>query len=120
MKKERLSDYCEVLLNIIMDVVEDIIIIHDSEHTVVWMNRAGLKACDKQIDDVLGKRCYALMGRGSPCEDCGTPSVNKLNTVNKFNKFIPKTGKYYECTSTPLEDDEGKVSMVVQHLRLIT
>ncbi len=119
MESESLSDYCEVILNIVMDVVEDIIIIHDSEHTVVWMNKAGLRACDKQIDDVLGKRCYALMGRTSPCEDCGTPSASKQNSVHKFNKFIPKTGKYYECTSTPVEGPDGNVTMVVQHLRLI-
>ncbi len=119
MGNETLSDYCEALLNIIMDVIEDIILIHDSEHTVVWMNQAGLKACGKQLDEVLGKSCYSLMGRNSPCEDCETPSSAKQTSVLKFNKYIPKTGKYYECTSTPLEDKEGRVAMVVQHLREI-
>ncbi|HIJ00018.1 MAG: hypothetical protein PWQ88_881 [Candidatus Methanomethylophilaceae archaeon] len=119
MSGKALSNYCEVLLNIIMDVIDDIIIIHDSEHTVVWMNQAGLKVWGKRIDEVIGKRCYSLMGRTSPCEDCETPSVHMTHSSHKFNKFVSKTEKYYECTSTPVEDENGNICLVVQHLKAI-
>ena len=29
--------YTEKLMNIILDVIDDIIIIHDSQHTITWM-----------------------------------------------------------------------------------
>ena len=54
------DDYTETLLNMIMDEVEDIILIHDSVNTLIWMNRAGLKAFEVELQDVIGKPCYRL------------------------------------------------------------
>lgn len=112
-----LNDYCETILNIVLDVIEDIIIIHDSAYTIVWMNNAGLKAFKLKIGDVLGTHCHSLFGRTTPCNDCPIPRVITHGSIEKGERHIPALGKSYDCTSTPVRDDSGQIAIVVQHLK---
>ena len=65
-----MRDYAEDILNVVLDEIDDIILIHDSEHTLVWMNRAGLSKFKVTLEEIIGKRCYTLFGRNSRCDDC--------------------------------------------------
>lgn len=109
------EQFTEDLLNVVLDEVDDIIIIHDSEHTVVWMNRAALKEFDVSLEDVIGGRCYHLFGRQSCCDDC---LVSKLagGGKGKSIRTIPRTGETYNCISTPIMRN-GELKLVVQHLK---
>lgn len=110
--------YSERLMNIIMDVIDDIIVIHDSDHTVVWMNRAGERAFGKCVDDVIGMKCYHLFGSTVPCSDCDATVTTIGGPVNTSVKrrVIPATGKVCDCSVVPLFKN-GKLELVVQHLR---
>ena len=110
------DDYTESLLNIILDEVDDIIMILETDHTIAWMNRAGLKAFGKDIKDVVGNRCYALFGRLTPCDDCNIWTESIASSNKSKYKVIPKTGKKYVCTTLPLYTN-GEVKLFVQHLR---
>jgi transcriptional regulator with PAS, ATPase and Fis domain len=109
------GDYAETLLNVVLDEIDDIIMIHDSQHTLVWMNRAGLKEFGVTLDDILGKRCYSLMGRNRCCDDCDVASMEAATSKGKKIKTVPRTKNKYICTSIPLYQD-GKIKLVVQHL----
>ena len=109
------DDVSESLLNIVLDAIEDIIMILDTDHTIVWINRAGLNAFGASLDESIGKRCFKMFGRISPCEDCDIWVDSSGAVRSKRIKIIPRTGKEYVCTSTPLYK-EGKVTMFVQHL----
>ena len=111
------GQFTEDLLNIILDEIDDIIIIHDSKHTVVWMNRAALNAFDRSLDDVIGERCYHLFEKNSCCDDC---PVDMLVGGNKGHslRMIPRSGKKFKCISTPVMRS-GEMVMVVQHLKSV-
>lgn len=109
------NDYTETLLNMILDEIDDIILIHDSEHTIVWMNMAGLKKFNVKLDDVIGKRCYTLFKRNTSCEDCNVSSMHGSGSEGQRLKTIPYTHEDYLCTSMPLYQD-GEIKLVVQHL----
>ena len=107
--------FTEEILNIVFDEIDDIIMIHDSEHTVVWMNRAGTKAFSRGLEEVIGDRCYHLFGRECCCDDCQVSTLvggNKAHSVRR----IPETGEKFRCISTPVMKD-GEVKLVVQHLK---
>ncbi len=106
----------ESLLNIIMDEIDDIIMIHDSHHTIVWINRAGLKVLKKTLAEVSGKKCYKLFGRSSCCEDCSVALTPGILAINKPHKSFPGLDTEYDCSSVPLYKD-GEIALVVQHLR---
>lgn len=108
--------FADVLLNMILDEIDDLIIIHDSSHNVVWMNRAALKAFDKTGDEVIGTKCYRLLGRSSCCMDCNTLGDGPVPVHRKTPRIIPGTGKEYECTTVPYYE-RGELKFVVQHMR---
>ena len=110
------NDYAESLLNIVLDEVDDIIMILETDHIVAWMNRAGTRAFGIELGDIVGKRCFTLFGKTSPCEDCNiwTESISS-SKVQKI-KVIPHTGKKYICSTMPLYQN-GEVKLFVQHLR---
>ena len=116
MARDKQEIYTEKLMNMILDLVDDIIIIHDSEHTIVWMNRAGEKAFGKPIDAILGRKCHTLFGNTTACYDCTV----KLNAGAPYNasrrRVIPGTGVECDCSAIPYYDN-GELLFVVQHLR---
>ncbi|MPN24632.1 hypothetical protein SDC9_172033 [bioreactor metagenome] len=97
----------------VLDEIDDIILIHDSEHTLVWMNRAGLSKFKVTLEEIIGKRCYTLFGRNSRCDDCEITGTVLQREGRK--RLIPATGETYYCHSVPLYKD-GKIDLVVQHL----
>ncbi|MBR7152672.1 MAG: PAS domain-containing protein [Candidatus Methanomethylophilaceae archaeon] len=114
---EQSEVYTEKLMNMIMDLVDDIIVIHDSEHTITWMNRAGEKAFGVPVDEVIGSKCHSLFNNSTPCADCVTKTVNVGAPVNVTRRrIIPRTGVECDCTAVPYYEN-GKLELVVQHLR---
>lgn len=112
--------YTEKIMNIILDVIDDIIVIHDSEHTIIWMNRAGEKAFGKNVDEVIGKKCFTLFNNTVPCSDCVVNITNIGSPTNNIKrKVIPGTGIKCDCAAVPYFKN-GKLELVVQHLRPIS
>lgn len=117
-----ISDICdkelctEKLMNMILDVIDDIIIIHDTEHIIVWMNRAAENAFGISVDDAIGTKCYTLFGYTMPCPDCTVSTMSFGRPSQKVVRRIPRTGKTYDC-STITYCEDGEIKMVVQHLR---
>jgi len=107
--------YAESLLNIILDEIDDIIIIHDSEHTVVWMNRAGTEKFGIPLESIIGKGCYTLFKKSTCCDDCPVTAAVRDDRC-KSERVIPATGERYKCTTMPLTRG-GEIKLVVQHLR---
>ncbi len=116
---EQSEIYTEKLMNMILDAIDDIIVIHDSAHTIIWMNRAGEKAFGRNVDEVIGTKCYELFGNTTPCADCIVNTTNIGSPVNTTKrKVIPKTGVRCDCSAIPYYK-KGKLELVVQHLRPI-
>ena len=105
----------EEILNIVFDEIDDIIIIHDSEHTVVWMNRAGTEKFETSLENVIGRPCFSLFGRSKCCDVCTITSATR-DDRSKNIRTIPKTGERYECITIPLTKGD-EIKLVVQHLR---
>lgn len=115
MARDKQEIYTEKLMNMILDMVDDIIIIHDSEHTIVWMNRAAEKAFGRSLESVIGTKCHALFGNSTACSDCTLKVVSGAPTNAIRRRIIPKTGVLCDCSAVPYYDD-GKLKFVVQHL----
>jgi PAS domain-containing protein len=100
-----------------LDEIDDIIMIHDSNHTVVWVNRAGLKMIGKRLEEVCGQKCYRIFGRSCCCEDCAVASMKGAPVKSRSLRSFPAVGQdEYECITVPLFKD-GRVEVVVQHLK---
>lgn len=109
--------YTEKIMNMILDVIDDIIIIHDSYHTVIWMNKAGERAFGRSVDSVIGEKCYTLFGNTMACTDCTVDacSVGRAESMVR-RRVIPGTNVTCDCSAIPYYED-GQLKLVVQHLR---
>jgi PAS domain-containing protein len=115
MDAQKEGGYAETLLNIVLDQIDDIIMIHDSEFTVVWMNRAGTEKFGRSLESVIGRGCFTLFGRSIQCENCSVTAA-LIGCRCESERIIPGTGERYICTTIPLSQD-GEVKLIVQHLR---
>lgn len=104
-------------MNMIMDVIDDTIIIHDSAHTIIWMNRAGEKAFGKSVDEVIAMKCYELFGNTTSCSDCVANVTNIGSLANNIKRrIIQGTGVKCDCSAVPYFKN-GKLELMVQYFR---
>jgi PAS domain-containing protein len=109
--------YSEKLMNLILDAIEEVIVIHDADHNILWMNHAGEKAFAISVDKALSMKCHQLFKNSIPCSDCDVSPVvigEPTNSIRK--KVIPSTGTMVECRTIPYYRD-GKIELVIQCLR---
>ncbi len=110
----------EALLNATLDSIPDIIGIQNPDHTIVRYNKAGYKFLNRSAEEVHGRRCYELIGRNIPCEECATEKAQKTKRLEQTEKYLPEYGIYLDCRSNPVLNKDGEIEFIVEQLRDIT
>jgi len=112
--------YSEKLMNLILDSIDEIVIIHDMDHNIMWMNHAGEKAFGMSVSKALTMKCHQLFNNDMPCADCdvGTVVIGEPTMKLPRKKIIPTTGITVACKTVPYFKD-GKMEIVIQCLRPI-
>jgi len=108
------------LLNSVLDGVPDIIGIQYPDHTVMCCNKAGYDVLGMTSDDVKGKKCYSLIGRDRPCDNCMTAKAVVSGKMEQTEKYIAEFDRYMFCRSNPVYDKDGKLFLIVEQLQDIT
>jgi PAS domain-containing protein len=106
----------ENLLNMILDEVDDMIVINDSDRNVIWMNRAAQHELGISIEEAVGMRCYKLFKATCCCDKCAANRImgGPRHCGSLFGCGDP--GGEYECEPIPYYKD-GKLKILVQHIR---
>ena len=110
----------QALLNTTIDSIPDIIGIQNPDHTIVRYNRAGYEFLHLTPEEVYGRRCYELIGRTIPCEDCATEKALKTKKTGQSERYLPEYGIHLDCRSSPVLDKDGEIVLIVEQLRDIT
>lgn len=108
------------LLEGVLNGIPDIIGVQEPDHTVLRYNKAGYEFLGMTHDQVVGKKCYELIGFSEECKSCATSKALKTRAVESLEKYIPEFDMYLECQSTPLTDSNGEVTLIIEQLRDIT
>jgi PAS domain S-box-containing protein len=112
----QLSDLLEGVLNGIPDVIG----VQNPDHSIVRYNQAGYKFLGKTEAEVVGKKCYELIGRNQECKPCATNQAISTGKAFALERYIPEMDIYLDCRSTPLYNDKGEVTLIIEQLRDIT
>jgi len=109
--------YTEKLMNLILDAIEEVIVIHDADHNIMWINNAGEKAFGIRADKAVTMKCHQLFKNNLPCADCDAGTVVIGEPTNPMRtKVIPTTGQKVACKTIPYYKD-GKIELIIQCLR---
>jgi PAS domain S-box-containing protein len=109
-----------VLLGAVFDVIPDILGIQDAAHGVEKYNRAGYEFLKCSHIDIKGKRCFQLINREKPCDNCATAIAIDTKKPARVEKYFENLGVWIDARSYPVLDEGGQVTKVVEHLRDIT
>lgn len=118
-----------------LDVLCDGVLIIDRNFKVVFVNKAMLEQCRQKIEDVLGQKCHVFS------HNCPTPCTPLIPEVEKSEFVCPhrnifKSGapisvihthifpdgreRIFEITASPVKDQKGDVTHMIEVLRDIT
>ena len=108
------------LLEGIIDGIPDVLAIQFPDHTIERYNRAGYDMLGMTPEEVVGRKCYELIGRERECDGCATRKALQSGKMEKTEKYVPELGAYLDCCSNPILDEEGNVVQIIEQLRDIT
>lgn len=102
----------------IIDVIDsmcDWVRVLDRDNNIIFLNKA---MADALVYHDSGQKCYKLIGRESPCENCiSRKSVFDGHPHEKEERI---NGRIFSVMSSPVKNGNGDVIAVVEVLRDIT
>jgi diguanylate cyclase (GGDEF)-like protein/PAS domain S-box-containing protein len=103
------------------DAIPDSIIILDTSHNLLWLNRAMAEHLGVSREEALGSQCFQLL-HGSNCPPAGCPHSLLMNTgtAHDAEATIKGVDGTFLISASPLLDAGGKVVGSVHIARDIT
>jgi PAS domain S-box-containing protein len=108
------------LLKSIQDAIPDLIGVQDLNHTIIQYNQAGYDLLNKTYEEVVGRKCYELIGRTKPCKVCSTTEAIKSKLPSRHEQYFPELDNWLDMRSYPIFSEENEIIYIVEHLRDIT
>ncbi|HPH02313.1 MAG TPA: PAS domain S-box protein [Spirochaetota bacterium] len=108
------------LFAMVIDVIPDMIGILDTAYTVVCYNKAVYAMLGEQPETVIGKKCYANVGRQEICAVCAVKECYKSKKVEIVERYDPALRMWIELRAYPVFDSDGQLVNVIEHFRDIT
>ncbi|XPV76891.1 MAG: response regulator [Desulfovibrio sp.] len=98
----------EVVLNSISESVT----LLDHSHKVIWINRAGAEMAGKDVDALVGRKCYQIWGQNCICEGC--PAQHALSIDAPYETWrVSESGRHLHVRTFPACSVHGECSGVV-------
>jgi len=116
------TDYKKTLklLQSIQDAIPDIIGVQDIQHNIIQYNQAGYKMLNKTYNDVVGKKCYELIGKKKQCTICSTSEAIKTGKPARHEQYFPELDNWLDMRAYPIFNENNEIIYLVEHLRDIT
>ncbi len=110
----------KMLLESVLNSTDDLIVVLDRDLKVLVSNWKS-PLCAGLDEFPVNVPCYeTFINRHAPCEGCRALEVFKTGKPALVEFYNPTTKLYKEANAYPLFDDEGHVTMVVEHVRDVT
>ncbi len=96
----------------IMDAMSEVILVQDTENTVIMANRAAAESLGMSEEEMIGRKCYELWGKADErCEGCPVNQTLRTGEGCSGEKTTPD-GRVWEISADPVFRDGEMVSVV--------
>jgi two-component system cell cycle sensor histidine kinase/response regulator CckA len=103
------------------DAITDMVMLLDSEHRIIRMNRSATEAFSTKKEGVVGKKCYeAVHGQSKPVKDCPLIATTRTGKPASRELTLSSLGRTCRCSTSPIIDQEGNLTGYTHSLRDIT
>ena len=89
----------------------------NKDFSLVWVNEYYKEKLSLKDDKILGKKCFrAFWERDSNCRDCAVLRTFESGKIERDKIVVKRENalKYYNITSTPINDEKGNVIQVLE------
>ncbi len=109
-------------LQVILDNVPSGFLLLDRDHRILSASAALSSITGTPVEDLLGRRCYEVMGNMETCASC--PSARVFESGRMETQLVRRIGaegeeRYLEHVAVPLKTD-GRVSTVLEIITDVT
>jgi two-component system cell cycle sensor histidine kinase/response regulator CckA len=104
----------------VFNAIPDILGVQDNRHHIIRYNAAGYAFLDKTHDEVVGKRCFELIGRTRECDNCATSECYRTKKPASLVRYEDALDVWLDVRAYPILDEKGHLTGVIEHLRDIT
>ena len=104
----------------VLDSIPDVIGVQDKNHRIIRYNSAGYAFLGLTPENTIGRKCFELIGRVSPCSICATAEVYKTKQPAQVQKYVTDIGKWLDVRAYPVFDENNEIARVIEHLRDIS
>jgi PAS domain S-box-containing protein len=122
-EKDKLTENLKktsTLLNAVLDAIPDVIGVQDLDHNMLLYNKAGYRFVGLSPGQAHGQKCYALIGRKTPCPDCAAAEVLRTRQPAQVKRHFEKQDRWFDVRAYPIIDETGQITQVIEHLRDIS
>ena len=93
-----------------VDSIPDLIVILDTDHKVVTVNKAMAKKLNTLPNDCIGKICYqAIHHTETPPENCPHSKLLNDGLEHTSEVYEKNLGGYFIVTASPIKDNDGNL-----------
>jgi two-component system cell cycle sensor histidine kinase/response regulator CckA len=108
------------MLKSFLNAVPDLLIVIDRDFNVLYSNYREKDGVSEDLPDG-GQTCYTqFKNLSAPCKDCSAMSVFDTGQIVERQMVDSENGRICEARAFPIFDNQGRVEMVVEHIRDIT
>jgi PAS domain S-box-containing protein len=98
---------------LILGVMSERVVYHDTDRRIIWANKGTEEASDMSPEDLSGRVCFEVWrNRSIPCEDC--PAMRVFETHKPQRGEVHVDGKVLEMAAHPVMDEKNRFAGVVQ------
>jgi putative nucleotidyltransferase with HDIG domain len=90
------------------------VLYQDMNHNIIWANKTACDSIKKDLKEIQGKKCYEVLEKSfTPCQGCPVERVWKTGKMEKGERKS-KDGKYWFINATPIKNDEGEITGIIE------
>jgi len=105
---------------IVLDNMSELVVYQDTNHNILWANKAVSELAGKRADELRGEKCHQIWSqRNKPCPGC--PVKKSIQTGMPQNgQIITPDGRIWAVKADPVNNTQGKVVGAVELTTEIT
>ncbi len=106
--------------DLILSATRHLIVYYNKESEIIWANRAVLETLEKDLEDIVGRRCQVVwLHSEEMCADCPVKKALETNKV-KYGERRKSDGSWWSVSGFPVRSNSGDNIGVVEVTRDIT
>ena len=104
----------EIEKTLILDSIDDLVAYHNTDMTVLWVNKAAAESVGSSIEQLKGCHCYEIWGDSSePCHGCPVILAMKTRQPQSMEKETPN-GKQWLIRGYPVFNKHGDITGMIE------